>query len=119
MRQKTQRGVALYLSLMIMTILLAIALGSGAIFIGQVRVMRGMGNSVIAFHAANTGIEKVLVDRQSPSLIPDYYSGSLDNGATYKVVVTEGGAVNCAAPNYCIKSIGVYQGTRRAIEINY
>lgn len=114
-----QRGVALYLSLMIMTILLAITLGLGAIFIGQVRVMRRMGNSVIAFHAANTGVEKVLVDRRSPNLTPDFYSGSLVGGATYKVVVTRGRTVNCVAPNFCIKSIGVYQETRRAIKISY
>ena len=116
---KNQKGVILYLSLIIMTILLSIALGLATIFIGQVEIMRGMGNSVIAFHAANTGIEKVLVDRENPNLAQDHYSGFLANGSSYEVIVISGADPDCPAANFCIRSIGSYQGARRAIEIFY
>lgn len=116
---KTQRGVSLYLALMIMTILLAIALGISAIFLGQTKMVRSMGYSVIAFYAADTGIEKVLMSRITETPPEDISETVLSNGATYQVFVTEGGTGNCAAPNYCIKSIGKYQETKRAIEITY
>jgi len=120
MFKNIEKGVSLYLTFMIMTILLAIALGLSTVFLGQTKVMRGIGDSVVAFYAADAGIEQVLIDRSSPSLVPDYYSGSLEESeATYQVFVIQGGFNGCSAVNYCIKSVGAYQATRRAIEITY
>lgn len=114
---KYQSGVSLYLAVMIMTILLAIALGLNTLFLGQAKMIKEMGNSVLAFYAADAGIEEVLINRSSPSNIP---ATALPNGATYQVMVTTGGIGDCLATyNYCIKSIGIYQETRRAIEIVY
>lgn len=114
---KLQQGTSLYLSLMIMTILLSIALGLSTIFIGQSKMIKALGNSVIAFYAADAGVEEVLINRTNPSDIPQT---NLPNGATYQVFVTAGGVGDCASENnYCIKSIGVYLETRRAIEIVY
>jgi len=60
-----ERGVSLYLGLMIMIILLAIGLGISTIIISQMKMIRGMEDSVIAFYAADTGIEKtVFYDNQ-------------------------------------------------------
>lgn len=111
-----QKGITLYLSVVIMTIVLAIALGISTIFLGQVSVMRGMGYSVLAFYAADAGIERILLNRTSPSYVPPT---SLSNGATYEVFVVAGGGPGCSAPNYCIKSIGSYKEVNRAIEISY
>lgn len=114
---KHQRGVSLYLALMVTTIMLAIALGLSSIFIGQTKTIKQIGNSVIALCAADTGIEVVLLNRNNPASIPET---ALSNGATYRVVVSRGGMGDCSAENnYCIKSIGSYLGTRRAIEIIY
>lgn len=113
---KMQSGISLYLALMIMTILLAISFGISTIFIGQTKMMEEMGNSVIAFYAADTGIEQILLDRDAPANIPQT---PLSNGATYRVFVTSRGIGDCAALNYCIKSVGIYKEVRRAIEIQY
>jgi len=56
----SQRGVSIYLALMIMFILLAIGLGISLIIVSQMRMIRGMGDSVIAFYAADTGIDKTI-----------------------------------------------------------
>jgi len=114
--QNSNKGVSLYLALMIMTVLLAIALGLSSIFLGQAKMTQEMGYSVIAFYAADAGIEKVLTTRPNPSNIPETI---LLNGAAYQVIVTPAGTGGCLASNYCIKSIGEYQETRRAIEIEY
>jgi Tfp pilus assembly protein PilX len=55
-----QRGVSIYLAFMIMTILLVIGLGANYLVASEIKVMRNMNNSVIAFYAAETGIEKTL-----------------------------------------------------------
>ena len=113
----SKRGTSLYLSLIIVTIMLAMALGLSSIFIGQTKTIKQMGNSVIAFCAADTGIEKALLNRNSPVDIPET---ALPNGVTYQVMVIGGGTGDCPTEkNYCIKSVGSFLGTKRAIEIIY
>ena len=98
--------------------MLAIALGISTIFLGQLDVMRGLGYSVIAFYAADAGMEKVLMQRADPVVL-NGYSATLSNGASYAISVVSPGSGGCAASNYCIKSIGSYKKTNRAIEITY
>ncbi|HDL74966.1 MAG TPA: hypothetical protein ENH06_01100 [bacterium] len=112
---KSSKGISLYLAIILMSLLLAIALGISTILFTEINIIRAMGNSVIAFYAADTGIEQVLKDRGSPFSISNTF---LDNGAYYYVDVTVSGP-SCSAVNYCIKSAGIYNGVRRAIEIEY
>ena len=119
---QTQKGVSIYLSLMIMTILLAIALGVSTILISQQKSIKGMGNSVIAFYAADSGIEKILYDAfQGEDIAANCpednpCQATLDNGATYNVVVLPGDNPKCAGSYYCIKSVGEYKEIKRALE---
>ncbi|MBZ9569600.1 hypothetical protein KJA16_01615 [Patescibacteria group bacterium] len=56
----SKKGVSIYLAIMIMFILLAIGLGISVIIVSQMKMIRGMVDSVIAFCAADTGIERIL-----------------------------------------------------------
>ena len=132
---KSNRGVALYLALLIMAVLLSIGLALSVILMGQIRMIKGMGDSVIAFYAANTGIERVLyIDRSICSSyelianrvnclkneVSNIPSGDLklDNGAQYELVVDAGGEGTCpSGKTYCVKSSGIYKETKRAIRI--
>jgi len=109
-----QKGVSLYIAIMIIAILLAIVLGAGAILLGQLKTIKGMENSITAFYAADTGIERVLMDRNNP-LPFDGYSEILDNGASYEITAL----VAPAPDNFYIRSVGSYKGTKRAIEVAY
>jgi hypothetical protein len=114
---QNNKGISLYFGLIIMAIFLAVALGLITILIGQIGIMRGMGNSVVAFYAADSGIEKTLMLRES---LPPYLGDILSNGAEYSVTVTAGGGSGCDSSfNYCITSIGSFLETKRAIEITY
>lgn len=115
------RGVSLYIAVVIMAILLAIVLGISTILVSQIKIIRGMENSVIALYAAETGIEEVLMDRSSPSSSCSEASPcSLANGATYYIDIVAGGVGNCPGTNsYCVKSVGNYSGTNRAIQASY
>jgi len=99
-----------------MSVVLAIGLGLSAILIQQTKMMTGIGYSVVAFFAADNGIEKILM-ASTTSPIPET---TLPNGAKYEVFVnTSSTDPSCTAPNYCLKSIGTYKETKRAIEIKY
>jgi len=112
---KKQDGVSLYLAVIILAVLLAISLGLSSILISQIKIIRGMEESVIAFYAADTGIEIELYQQNLP---PFSYSGSLGD-ATYFVVGVVRGVDGCDAPRFCIKSKGVFGKTQRAIEVKY
>jgi len=125
--QNFEKGVSLYLALMITAVLLAIGLGISTIIISQMKMIRGMEYSVIALHAADTGIERALYGLyKEGATFPFAYSGCIDlNGnafcdpeePTYSVDGIAPGP-NCTASNYCLKSVGTYKETRRAIEAN-
>ena len=121
-----QKGVSLYLAVVIMSILSAVVLGLIALSMSGIKMVSGLENSVMSFYAANTGIEEMLMYRNNPD---PAYSGYLDlnnNGTRdddedsfYDVTVTEETDPGCDADNYCVKSIGRYRDTKRVIEINY
>ena len=106
-----------------MAILLAIVLGISTILVSQIKMIKGMENSVVAFYAADTGIEEVLNLNKAdpvnplPSPCPEANPCQLDNEARYYVEVIP--AVDCGAVYYCLKSVGTYKNVSRAIEITY
>lgn len=114
---REKKGISVLYAVFIASVLLAIGLGLSTILIQQIKMMRGIGYSVVAFCAADSGLEMVLLNRDNPSNIDEIF---LPNGASYQVQVTAGGEGDCPGEFYfCIKSIGNYQETSRAIEINY
>jgi len=115
---KNQKGIALYLSIIIMVILLAVVLGISTILTSQLKVIRDIENSVVAYYAAETGIEQALDIRSNPTSL-NGHSESLSNGAVYIIEVLEGGESGCSAANYCIKSVGAYNNANRAIQAAY
>lgn len=131
---KNQKGVSLFLALVIMTIFLSMGLGLTAILMSQREVIRGIDYSVIALGAADTGAERAIFldvmctdsafclnnqdicDYDICSGVDPGYSpfGDLDeSGASFDVEVT----VNCGVKS--IKSTGSYQKVKRAFEIGY
>ena len=116
---QSERGVSILLAVMILSVILSIALGSSDIAIRQVQSMEGIGDSVVAFYAADHGIEQVMV-MTTPISISETLLG--DDGAFYEVTVIDGSATStddCDAENYCITSIGSYRDAKRAIQSTY
>jgi hypothetical protein len=112
--QRKSRGVSIYIAFMIMAVLMVIAFGMSTILLGEMKVIKGMGDSVIAFFAADTGIERTLWENATTG---DNYSGQVGEGS-YNTTVLFPGTNSCpSSANYCIKSIGIYKNTRRAIQI--
>jgi len=122
MSKFSQKGVSLYLAIVIMVILLAAVLGVTTILVGQLRMIKEMENSVVAFYAADTGIEEVLKVIIHDVGVPDprypLAAGTYTpvGDASYYVEVFLPGA-GCTASLYCVRSVGIYKETRRAIEV--
>jgi len=55
-----QRGVSLIISFFVMTIILSIVLAVTTLLYSEIKMIRNIGNSVVAFYAADSGVEKVL-----------------------------------------------------------
>jgi len=112
------KGVSLYLSVLVMIVLLSIVLGLSTILVTQVKIIRGLENSVIAFYAADSGIERVLDEGENATDTVDY-SFYLDNNAFSSPEYVATGTQNCPADvaNFCINSKGIYKGTQRVIQV--
>ena len=116
-----QRGASLYLAILVLTVLMTVAFGIGAVLFTQVALLGGIGDSVAAFYAAETGLEKILYDdKQGINIVtqcanPAICIGNLSNGATYEVIVTSGGG--CAGFFYCVDTEGKFEQATRAISI--
>jgi len=123
-----QRGISIFLAVIMLTLVLSIALGVNTLLISQIKTMRDSGNSVIAFYGAESGTEWALMNVNDSNWQTTVYHNYLDlNGdhieeaaidAIYDVTTIAPGVGQCAATaDYCIKSVGVYRGTRRVIQI--
>ena len=60
LRTRQEKGVSLIITFFILTIILAIVLSISILLYGEIKIIRNIGNSVIAFYAADSGVEKVL-----------------------------------------------------------
>jgi hypothetical protein len=82
---KNQKGVSIYLALVIMAIFLDLSLGMSFLAFSEILTMRDIGNSVVAFYAADTAIEKI------------FY---IDNVVCFEPGCAASG-YNCADPTNC------------------
>jgi len=143
---ESQRGISLLFIVLITSLILAIGLGISALLIQEMRLMSEIGYSIIAFYAADNGIEEAVYDLYQSSSPNAEHSGYLDS-AHYETFAKccnpelekcsletpddcllgpdNVGSSDpndpdyCDALNYCLKSLGSYQKVKRAIEIKY
>ena len=110
----------MYFSLIVLTVILGIVLGLSSFVMLQIRMVRGMGNSVVAFHAANSGIERGLDIIKRRGIISHSETSTIiltpEENVTYQLTIDPPGA-RCNRLHYCIRSNGIYRETTRAIEV--
>jgi len=57
MNKNSQKGISVFIALSIVGLVVIVVLGISLILASQVRISRAMGESVVAFYAADSGIE--------------------------------------------------------------
>lgn len=126
-----QKGVSLYLAMIILSIFLGISLGLSLILLTQIKMTRGIEESVKALYAADAGIEKMLFNLRPsdgedlPNLThfetETFCSQLLAPNCPLGYTVDP----DCDAANYCINSIGsigssgFFKNTKRGLRIEY
>jgi|GEM_PF-646459 hypothetical protein len=134
-RQDPRKGIALYLAMAGLSIVLAVALGVSLLSVYQLKNVNEAGNSVIAFAAAETGVEWAICPRYAGEYLDDVNYTTMCNkpgstanyhicadeglGAAHYIVTAETDveSLSCPPEVVCIKSVGIYRGTQRVIRI--
>ena len=127
---KAKDGVALYLSILVLSAIFSIGFGITSLLLGQLKISRDVGKFIPAIYAADSGIERALYKiRANGDFASCTTSGppaeceitvtTMDNGATYEVVVLDFSFEWCSAANKCIHSIGRLNEANRALEANF
>jgi len=129
-----EKGSAIYFSLVILTTIMGVILMINLVLISQLKANKEEEYSMIAYYAAESGIEEALMTVQNGITLEgglhfeiSDFAGTIDiaggEEATYSVIITTGtkagesGNPYCDAPYCCIRSEGEYKGVKRAIEI--
>lgn len=113
------KGVSLYFGVLITSVLLAIVLGVSVIVFSQIKMIKGMGDSVVALYAADAGSERALYLLYREGFSLPFSTSSSVGSAFYSVNGYSSGTEDCPHPPndyYCLKSVGSYQETERSIE---
>ncbi|MDI6602946.1 MAG: hypothetical protein QME57_02375 [Patescibacteria group bacterium] len=90
--QKNQKGeTAIFLAIVILSIVLAVSLGISKLMIKQLKMTTEIGETTLAFYAADSGAEKCLYQHRKGTGEGCHsegvtISGTLGNGARYETV---------------------------------
>lgn len=126
MRNFNQKGVAIYLSVLILSGVLAISLGISTLLINELKIARDIGRFIPALYAADSGIERALYKIRKlgefsscPNLGDCAISATtLQNTGVYKVFILDAGVGWCSGATTCVRSLGSFVDTNRAIEVS-
>jgi hypothetical protein len=116
MKKNNKKGASLLLTILIMSAILAIAMGIAKLSLGEIKISRELPQSFVAYYAAEAGIEEGLyadLITAVPQGTAIDFSGNLSEGVTYEVTFSG------VSPSRTISSNGLYRETNRAIELTY
>ena len=126
---KEQKGVSLFISIMVLSAIMAIGFGLSSLLIGEIEISRDINNFVPAIYAADSGIERVLykIRKEEPPVFtscPDTsactVSGLMSNGAEYTATVLDSGVSWCPPESaICIRGLGNLADTHRGFEVTF
>jgi len=113
-------SISLIMALVVLSVVLAIALGSSFIVSSGLVSSLGHADSIIAYYAAETGVEQALFDHktQEPAAQRCSVGWTSFGSAQYCLNVAENTPGNYATITN-IQSIGEYRNVRRSIDVSF
>ena len=110
-----QKG-SIYLTVILLGVVLAVAVGVVSIVVSGSNLVKGLGDSVRAFHIADSGIEMALYEIRKEGTTQDINCDVFfDNYGTATCSVN----FEVSGEGIKIKSLGSYNGSQRRIEAAY
>ncbi|MFH1129223.1 MAG: pilus assembly PilX N-terminal domain-containing protein [Patescibacteria group bacterium] len=123
MKKQNHKGSSLLITLLVMAAIMGIAFGISKLSLGETKISRDISKSLIAYYAAESGIEcQMYYDRLlSEAVCGNGANVYLNSAQTvyYKVEIVSGTYLNGNTGPRIIKSNGTYQDVRRAVELEY
>jgi hypothetical protein len=113
-KMKSNKGASLLLTFLIITALLSIAIGVSRLSLGEIKLGRNIPNSLVAYYAAESGIERALYEDRHGGGVD--FSDCLDSPTDSVCYEVQFSGIS---PNRTVKSNGSYKNIRRTIEITY
>ena len=120
-------------TVLITSVILGIGLGISAILARQIKILREVGNSVVALYAADSGVEQVLYQDSKACRSPNCSTtaplpyctsncSGLKTGFSTTTILANDAVCNVSFSttsegDSIIKSIGIYKNTRRGLEV--
>ena len=114
MIKKNEKGATMIaLVMVIMSLVLMIGIGISSIHLKSIRAIEGTEESMRAFYAADSGLERAMLYLYNESEEPSGEMGELHNEATFETIfIIEDG-------ESFINSYGYYKGVKRALRLTY
>lgn len=113
-----KRGVSLLIVLVILSTLIATAVGIATVFKTEITLSGISDDSISAIMAADAGMEKKLYDvRKLGGAVTTVYSATFSNNASYQTCPTAG-SCSVGATNRIV-SQGTFHQTQRSLEVTY
>jgi len=110
-----QKG-SIYLTVILLGVILAVAVGVVSIVVSGSNLVKGLGDSVKAFHVADTGLEEALYQlRKDGSQADINCSDDFSSYGNTTCVVD----IEVIGENVEIKATGSYNSSQRRIEADY
>lgn len=110
-KKNSQKGaVAIIFAVMIMSMVVVISASMSALMIQQIKMSGQAGYSVVAFYAADAGVERCLYDIRKAGAINCSYTVDFTSGAKYTVTYDGLGVIT---------SRGEYRGVSRKVEVSW
>lgn len=120
---KTNKGVALILTILVLVGILAIAMGVTSLMVGEIRITREIPWALKAYYAAEVGIERKLYEMRK--LEDTSNIGSPPDCTGAPAICLDGSDVcysvdvDVSGDPIIIKSYGCYKRIKRSIEVSY
>ncbi|MGC9031451.1 MAG: pilus assembly PilX N-terminal domain-containing protein [Minisyncoccia bacterium] len=116
--KKDQKGVALYLVILLLTTVSVVSTFLINFSVSELKILQGIGNSVIAFFAADTGSERILFDLYKGDYIPSKGECKYPEWQSFAPNIFYSVCVSPTSTQ-TIWSTGFYNNTKRKIELNF
>jgi len=109
-KNKREKGIALLLTMIILSAGMLIAMLIATIVVVQFKLSSDVNHSMIAVYAADSGVEWQLYQIRNGASVP---APTMSNGASVSTTVIG------SYPNFTVKSLGSYGSVKRQFEINF
>ncbi len=134
MNNSHQKGISIYIVLVLLFVLFGLTMGLSVLILGQLKILSSMGDSIVAYYAGEAGIEEMIYRTKTQNEFTSPLSSNLGNNSSFEVSMYCAEGVGecvdncsgspCTTPSWCdIRfcpiSKGTFQDTNRAVRVKY